>query len=213
MLHYPSDNKIIEGREWNNNDAGKLLVSLESKLASELHIKIGDQLGFTIGDRSLDATVSNIRSVDWSSFHPNFYVIFPPASLDAFSATYISSFHLGRNQTGVLNQVIKEYPNVTIIDIAGTLRQMQSLLTKAGTALQYLFSFSVCAAVLIFITSLISSMDERRATYRLLRVLGASRRYIISSLFVEFSVLALLTLIFSYTLATVISRLLIMAIF
>ncbi len=213
MLAYPSDNKIESGRTWSENDKGKLLVSIESKLARDMQLKIGDQLGFQIGDRQLNAEVSNIRSVDWSSFHPNFFIIFPPETLNNFPTTYLSSFHMSSTQSVVLNQLVKQFPNVTVIDIASTLRQIQELLAKTATALQYLFSFAVCAAALIFITSLTASMDERKRTYRLLRVLGASRNYIINSLVVEFSFLAILTILFAYGLSQIISRLLITMLF
>ena len=213
MLSYPSDNRVVRGVSWTKDDSGKLLVSVEKSFATELHLKIGDTLGFMVGDRELSASIANIRSVDWGSFHPNFYVIFPPETLDQFAATYITSFHLSPEQTPILNRLVKKFPNVTVIDIAGVLQQIQTLLSKMAVALQYLFMFSVVAAMLIFIASILSSMDERRETYRLLRILGASRRYIISSLVVEFSFLTTLTLLFSFALANVISYLLIVVIF
>lgn len=213
MLTYPSDNKIVSGSAWSKDDDGKLLVSVEKSMATELHLKVSDTLGFQVGDQEITATISNIRSVDWGSFHPNFYVIFPPETLDKFSSTFITSFHLLPSQTPVLNQLVRDFPNVTIIDIAGVLQQIQALLSKMAAALQYLFMFALIAALLIFIASLLASMDERRETYRLLRVLGASRRYIVSSLVVEFSFLATLTLIFSFALAKVISHLMITLIF
>jgi predicted lysophospholipase L1 biosynthesis ABC-type transport system permease subunit len=48
--------------------------------------------------------------------------------------------------------------------------------------------------VLIFLTCLQASMDERRQTYRLLRVLGASRQYLQNSLAVEFTSLSIVIL-------------------
>lgn len=213
MLILPSDNKIERGKAWNNTDNGKLLVSVEKSLASDLYLKLGDTLGFEIGDQELTAVVANIRSVDWGSFHPNFNVIFPPETLDKFPTTFITSFHLNNRQTLILNQLVKEFPSVTVIDIASVLKQIQGLLSKTASAMQYLFLFAIFAALLIFIASLLASMDERRETYRLLRVLGASRSYIISSLVVEFSFLTLLTLCFSFALARLISYFLIAFIF
>lgn len=213
MINFPSDNKIIQGKAWNKDDNGKLIVSIEKNLATELYIKIGDKLGFQIGDQELIAAVYNIRSVDWGSFHPNFYIIFPPETLDKFPMTFITSFHLASHQTLLLNQLVREFPNVTIIDIASVLKQIQDILSKTASALQYLFLFAIFAALLIFIASLLASMDERRETYRLLRVLGASRTYIIGSLVVEFSFLAILTLCFSFAFAKIISYFLITFIF
>jgi putative ABC transport system permease protein len=213
MTTFPDENKIVSGAAWNSNENGKLLVSVEKNMASDLHLKLGDKLGFQFGDEEVTAAVSNIRSVDWGSFHPNFYIIFPPETLDVFPSTFITSFHLASNQAVILNQLVREFPSVTVIDIASVLKQIQGFLSKISSALQYIFIFAILAAALIFIANLLASMDERRETYRLLRVLGASRKYIIGSLVVEFGFLGCLTLLFSYTLASIISHLLITMIF
>jgi len=213
MLNYPADNKIVRGSYWNEADKGKLMVSIEKNLASDLNLKIGDKLGFQIGGENLTAVISNIRSVDWGSFHPNFYIIFPPEALNKYPETYITSFHLSQSQSTFLNQLVHEFPSITIIDIASVLKQIQGLLSKTASALQYLFMVAIMAAALIFVASLLSSMDERRETYRLLRVLGASRRYIVSSLIVEFSFLTILTICFSFAFAKIISQLLVKIIF
>ncbi len=213
MLTYPSDNQIVTGARLDHRADGKALISVENSLATELGFKLGDELSFQIGGQEIKAKIANFRSVNWGSFHPNFYIIFPPHTLDKFPTTYITSFHLQPGQATLLNQLIRDYPNITVIDIASTLQQIQNLLTSIANALQYLFNFAICAAVLIFITNLAASMDERRETYKLLRILGASRNYIVGSLIVEFSFLAILTVLFAYTFAKVISQLLITIIF
>ncbi|RDI44521.1 ABC transporter permease [Aquicella lusitana] len=208
MLHYPSDNKVIEGKTWSAADRGKALISVEKNLADDLQLKLGDELTFQIGDQRVSARISNFRSLDWGSFHPNFYVIFTPGMLEPFPATYITSFHLQPKQAGMLNQLIRDFPNMTIIDVANALNQLQDLIYKIASAFLYLFAFAVGAAILIFITTLLSSMDERRQTYRLLRILGASQAYIYGSLFVEFFLLAILSVGLAFTFAQIISRLL-----
>ena len=190
MWNYPADNKIISGHTWTQADNGKALVSVEDKLAKDLHLHLGDELTFTIGEKKISAVVDNFRSLDWSSFHPNFFMIFPPGLLTGFPITYITSFHLGDGQDGLLNQIVQQFPNVTVIDVAALLQQMQDLVAKITLAIQYLFLFALGDGILIFLTCLQASMDERRQTYRLLRVLGASQKYIRNSLLVEFTIFA-----------------------
>ena len=192
MWQYPDDNKIVSGNAWAREDAGKALVSVEKKLADDLQLHLGDRLTFQIGDQQISAVISNLRTLEWSSFHPNFFMIFPPGLLDSFPTTYITSFHLGSNQTLLLNQLVQVFPSVTVIDVANILQQMQDLLGKIVLAMQYLFLFALGAGVLIFVTSLQASMDERRQTYLLLRVLGASKKYIRKSYIVEFGLLTIL---------------------
>jgi putative ABC transport system permease protein len=192
MLDYPADNKIVAGRAITQADAGKALVSVEKKLADDLHLHLGDQLTFQIGERTLAATIVNFRTLAWTSFHPNFFMIFPPGLMQDYPVTYITSFHLQAAQVLLLNQLVASFPNITVIDVASLLQQMQALIGKITLAMEYLFVFALGAGILIFITSVQASMDERRKTYSLLRVLGAGNKYIYQSVTVEFGSLAIL---------------------
>jgi putative ABC transport system permease protein len=194
MWDYPADNKIVSGNAFRQQDAGKALVSVEAKLANDLNLHLGQQLTFQIGAQQVTATIANFRSLDWTSFHPNFFMIFPPGLLHDYPLTYITSFHLDSSQMSVLNQLVELMPNLTVIDVAALLQQMQELIAKVTLAMQYLFLFALGDGVLIFLTCLQASMDERRQTYRLLRVLGASRQYLQNSLAVEFTSLSIVIL-------------------
>jgi len=213
MWQYPSDNKIMSGATWGEQDKGKAWVSAENSLKDDLHLRLGDQLTFQIGDQTVSAVIVNFRSVDWASFHPNFYMIFPPGLFDHFPATYITSFHLATTQTNLLNQLVQQFPNITIIDVADLLKQVQDIVGKISSAIQYLFLFALGAGILIFTTSLQASLDERQQTYYLLRVLGASKRYIHKSILVEFGCLALIIALVSFVLAKSITFLLLHYVF
>ncbi|MDR3478634.1 MAG: hypothetical protein P4M14_11460 [Gammaproteobacteria bacterium] len=201
MTAFPSDNKVVKGRPWLTDNKDKPAISIEEKLAADLQLHIGDKLTFQIGEATVSAFITNIRKVEWTSFHPNFYIIFQPGLLETFPTTYLSSFYLASNQTEVLNELARTFPNITVIDIASILQEVQALINKIGLAVQYLFLFTLATGILIFITSLQASMDERRLTYRLLRILGASQKYIYKSIAVEFLSLAILISITSYALA------------
>ena len=46
--------------------------------ADTFHLHIGDTLGFLVGERAIDARLTSIREVDWSSFNVNFFVMLDP---------------------------------------------------------------------------------------------------------------------------------------
>jgi putative ABC transport system permease protein len=191
MWDFPADNKIVSGKPWQQQDAGKALVSVEEKLGKDMQLKLGDSLTFQIGANRVTAVIANFRSLDWSSFHPNFFMIFPPGLLHDYPVTYITSFHLPATQITTLNQLVETFPNITVIDVAGLLQQMQDLVGKITMAMQYLFLFALGDGFLIFLTCIQASLDERRQTNRILRILGASQRYIRNSVLVEFVSLGL----------------------
>lgn len=213
MWELPSDNKIVKGEPWTLKAMNKPLVSVEYKLAQDLRLHLGDELTFQIGEQKFNAIITNFRTLVWSSIHPNFFMIFPPGLLNNFPSTYITSFHLDAGQQLVLNDLVKIFPNVTIVDMANVLLQIQDLLSKMIIAMQYLFVFAAGLGILIFIACLQATMDERRQTYSLLHVLGADKQYISRSLMVEFFTLFFLIVFTAILFSVLIGNLLVKYIF
>jgi putative ABC transport system permease protein len=213
MWQYPSDNKITSGVAWTKAQQGKALISIEEGLANSLHIKLGDELTFQMAEKTFAGKVSNMRSLQWTSFHPNFFIIFPPGFVTSDAVTYITSFYLPVAQRHLIGSLQLAFPNITVLDVASLLEQIQGIVAKLSQALQYLFFFALGLAALIFVASVQATMDERRETYRLLRILGASRQYIIKSITVEMLCLGLVIVLMSIALSYGITALLLKYVF
>ncbi len=202
MKQFPADNKVVAGAAW-PVDSSIAAISVEKKLADDLQLKLGDTLTFQIGEQTIAAKIMNFRTVSWTSFHPNFFVIFMPNIINNYPTTYITSFHLSSTQTNFLNQIVAHFPNVTIIDVANLLKQVQDMISKITYASQYLLLFALGAGVLVLMASLQINKDERSRAYQLWRVLGASKKYIWQSMLIEWSGLVVMIVGFSYLLARV----------
>ncbi len=191
-MQLPSDNHIVQGSWWTKNEINKSLVSMEVNLANELAIKKGDKLGFQVGDQQFQATVFSLRSLRWDSFHPNFYIIFPPGVINNLPATYITSFYLSPSQKTILTTLVKQYPSITIIDVAQLLAQTQQIIAGITKAIEYILLFTLMAGLAILYASLQVSLDERLHESALMRALGASSTQLRMILATEFIVLGLL---------------------
>jgi len=123
--HYPKDNLITQGRS-NFTQTGQ--VSVEEKLATELGIKIGDQLSFSLPEGTLQATVINLRSVEWESFSPNFFFIFSPQTMDENAGSYLGSFYVPPTDQTKMVQLIQQYSNTVFIDVGRVLDEVKRLM-------------------------------------------------------------------------------------
>jgi putative ABC transport system permease protein len=186
----PHNNKLVSGRWFNAED--KNVISLERGLSERLGLKIGDTLGFRIGAQTVQGEVINIREVNWASLQPNFYVLFPPGVLEQFPSTYITSFFLPNDQSDAITQLVSTFPNLTVINIAETLAQIQNLLTQAGNAIQYLLVFAFLAGFVVLYASIYASLDQRLYEGGIIRALGASRAQLVAGLMAEFLTLGAL---------------------
>lgn len=186
----PEDNKIIEGSWWSEMQTGQ--VSVEQKLAQSLKIKLNDELTFTIGSEQIKATVSSIRALQWNTMKPNFYMIFSPDTLNNYPYTFITSFYLSPEQKTLLNTLVKQYPNTTVLEVDLILQQIKSILTQLTEAINYLLYFALLAGVMVLLAAVYASLDERIYEGALMRTLGANRFFLRKTQLLEFSVLGLM---------------------
>lgn len=198
------DNKLLEGQWWSPEQHGKPLMSLEKGLAEALWIKVGDRLTYDIAGSRITFTVTSLREVEWDTMRANFFAVAPPGVLESFSASYITSFHLPLGQEELLNDLVREFPNLTVLDVAALMEQVRGIMTKMSYAVEYVFGFSLLAGLAVLYAALVATREERIREATLLRVLGASRRQVGTALLAEFLCIGLL----AATVATVAANML-----
>jgi putative ABC transport system permease protein len=183
------DNHILSGRWWRAEDAGKARVSVESKLAARLGIERDDVLGFAVGDQRFSAVVASIRSVQWESFRPNFYMVFPPQVIDRFPATWMTSFYLQKADKPLLRELVARYPAVTVLEMDRVIEQIGRIFRQAALAVEYVLVFTLLAGFAVMFAALQASQDDRLYEGALLRTLGGSRRQLRAGHLAEFAAL------------------------
>ncbi|MGD2136887.1 MAG: FtsX-like permease family protein [Gammaproteobacteria bacterium] len=186
------DNHILQGRWWRAEDTGKPRVSVESKLAARMGIEPGDELGFAVGEQRFSAVVASIRSVQWESFRPNFYMVFPPQVIERFPATWMTSFYLDKADKPLLRQLVDRYPAVTVLEMDRVLEQVGRIFRQATLAVEYVLVFTLLAGFAVLFAALQASRDERLYEGALLRALGGSRRQLRAGHLAEFTALGAL---------------------
>lgn len=186
----PEGNRIITGAWFAAGAAGQ--VSVEEKLAQRLGIAIGDELEFLIAGETLSARVVSLRSVEWDSFRPNFYMIFPPGMLEGFPGSAMTSFYLPPGEQRFLQQLLERFPAVTVLDVGALLAEVRRIFGQVTLAVEYILMFVLLASFTVLFAVLAASHDERIQEGALLRALGASRRQVRSGHVAEFALLGLL---------------------
>jgi putative ABC transport system permease protein len=181
-----SDNQIVAGHWWTSADYGKPLVSLAVEYRNAMHLKLGDRLTFNVAGESLTVTVASFRRVRWDSFHPNFFVEFPPGLLNGAAGTYMTSAFLMPN-SAAMAQLVHRFPGVSIFNVGDLLAQARAVIQKAVTAVQSVFFFTLLAGLTVLVAQVQATREERRHETAVIRVLGARRRLLIGSVLVEFA--------------------------
>lgn len=182
----PTHNTLVEG-EW--QQAGS--VSVESDVASDLGLEIGDELGFVINSQPITARVDSIRAVEWRDMKPNFYFIFSPDVLQSIPATYLVSFRVEDRHDELLNDLSRQHPTVSLMDIRVMGAKIQQLVEQIVWAVTLLAGLSVIAGLLLIFTLLRLSLGQRQSEIQLYRTLGASKKRVVRTIWAEYGLMAL----------------------
>ena len=168
----PPHNEISAGR-WQPNEAGA--VSVEQGLAQTLGLKLGDRMTFDIAGTPAEGKITSLRKVDWASMHANFFVMFPLAEMPDMPITYIAAYR-APGTSGFDNALVRQFPNITNVDMSATLAQVQRVLDQVIRAVEFLFGFTLMAGLIVLFAAVSATREERAREFAIMRAVGASSR-------------------------------------
>ncbi|MFM9997887.1 MAG: ABC transporter permease [Burkholderiaceae bacterium] len=168
----PAHNQIVAGR-WANEEVGA--ISMEEGIATTLNLKLGDLVRFDIGGVAVESRISSVRKVDWGSMRANFFAIYPVSRLADVPSTYMSAFKAPAVK-GFDNALVRDFPNITNVDVSATLAQVQRVLDQVIGAVEFLFGFTLVAGLLVLFAAITATREERAREFAIMRAVGAQSR-------------------------------------
>ena len=187
----PAGNRVVAGR-WHGDDAAGIEFSVEQGLAQTLGLGLGDRLTYVIGGERVTGTVTSLRALDWDSMRVNFFVIASPGAIENYSASFITSFHLPAGREKAMVELVRAFPNLTVIDVGALVLRLQRTLDQVSAAVQLIFGFALLAGIVVLLAALQASGAERRHDAAVLRALGARQTQLARAWAAEFAALGLL---------------------
>ncbi len=165
----PGHNEIVGG-QWADNEAGS--ISVEESMAKTLGVALGDTLRFDIGGMQVESKITSVRKVDWGSMRANFYVLYPVKSLANVPTTYMAAFKAPPAK-GFDNALVRDFPNITNVDLSITLGQIQRVLDQVIGAVEFLFGFTLAAGLVVLFAAVTATREERAREFAIMRAVGA----------------------------------------
>lgn len=199
------DNKVTAGEFWTGRTPTAPELSVEERFAEQLGWKVGDRVAFDIAGQAFEGKITSLRSVDWESFRPNFFVIASPGSMQGYPASYITAVSVPPTQKRFTALLVERFPNLSVIDVDAVLKQVRSTADQVSTVVQVVFWFSLAAGVLVLLAAVSASQDERLLEGGVMRVLGGSRRQLRLAQASEFAAIGLLSGLVAAIAASVLS--------
>ncbi|MCH8551517.1 MAG: hypothetical protein LAT62_06250 [Natronospirillum sp.] len=188
-----SDNRVVAGGWWDDYGEGDLKVSVEEEFARNIGIDIGDTLHYSVGGLDVSAEVTSLRSLNWESFNPNFYMIFNQPLEAGAGAFYLVSFYLSPEDKPALNELVRSIPTLAVLEVDTLIEQVQDIIRNVTIAIEFILILVLASGMLVLIAGIQSSLDVRFRESALLRTMGAPAGLLRGTLWIEFGALGALS--------------------
>ena len=182
----PPSNTVVAGR-WFGNAGGVPELSLSEISAKSLGVKLGDKLTLEFAGTPLVLVVTSLRKVDWRSRRANFGMLIDPAAAQGLARTYVTALYVPAGDSGFVNRLVSDYPNLTVMNTGAMIAQFQGMLDQVSGAVEFLFLFTLASGLLVLYATLVASQDERQRQAAILRALGASRAQLARAQWIEYA--------------------------
>lgn len=177
-----SSEKLIEGTlpPPGRMPDGTVGVTISASIIKDMHAKVGDKATFNVQGALINTTITGIREVDFNRVQTNFLILFPSGILEhAPQFNVVVTRVESAVQSAKFQQLmVKNFPNVSIVDLTQILKTVDEVLTKISFAIRFMALFSILTGLMVLISSVYLSKYQRIKESVLLRTIGASRRTI-----------------------------------
>ena len=189
--------QIIQGREfsgvYNSEDFSKPIeVSVEKRYAQRRGIHLGDSLVFDVLGLELEAVVVNIRSVTWTEFVPNFFLIFQDGALDDAPKSVLATIASGDyDAQQMLVKLSDLYPSLTVIDVKNLFETFVTLVNNVTAITDKMSLYSIIVGLLMSFIIIQYQMNLQKNNILRLKMIGVNNATIRNSFLLEFGLISL----------------------
>ncbi len=174
--------EITEG-EWHGKVAsdGTIYISIQEGVAKDMDVKIGSKVTFNVQGALVETVVGSFRKVDFNRVQTNFFIVFPDGVLEQAPQFFVVISRVEDEAQSARYQqaLVKNFPNVSVVDLTQILKSVKSVLDKVSFVIRFMALFSILTGLVVLISSVVLSKYQRIQESVLLRTLGAHRRQIL----------------------------------
>ena len=190
----PEGSRIVAGEWWPVDYRGPQLISFDEALAKSFGLGIGDTITVNVLGRDIEARISSLRRIEWTTLAINFVFVYSPGTLDRAPHTFLATVKsTPEAEDAIFKAVTDQFPNVTVVRIRDAIETATGVLGNIGLATRVIGFLSILAGVLVLAGAMLATQRRRVHEAVVMKVLGATRARIAGIFAWEFAFLGLAT--------------------
>jgi putative ABC transport system permease protein len=196
----PENANVSAGEWWAADYSGEPLVSFAEEEAGELGLKLGDTVTVNVLGRNITAKIANFRRIQWESMSINFVMVFSPNAFAGAPHGWLATLSDPKldaaGDAKVLNAVTRAFPTVTSVRIKDALDVAERLVGQLAGAIRAAAAIALISSVLVLAGALAAGNRTRVHDSVILKMLGATRRTLVTAFTLEYFLIGLATALF-----------------
>jgi putative ABC transport system permease protein len=189
----PPRNRVTAGQWWPADYRGPPLVSIEDRAAATLGLRVGDTITVAVLGVEIPARIAALRTVDWNGLGLNFALIFSPGYIEEAPHGLLASVYTPPATDGaVARAVAQALPSVTMLRTGDVIGRVGDLMGQIALAIRAAAAVTIAAGIVVLIGAIAASGQARRYDVMILKLLGASRRQVLTGQAIEHLLLSVL---------------------
>ena len=208
----PINNPITKGKWWKNNqNEEELLISLDSKIAKDLNVKLDDEFTLLISGREVIGKVVNFRKVNYRDLNINFAMLINPSFAKKLPSEILATVKFDKEVKNI--NLLNEFPNVSFIEVRSYLQKISNLLNKIYLSISLVSLVVIFIGFFVIVSAIVVQGKSKIYQNLVFKIIGLSKLQIIKFSIIEFLILYGVTIFFSTIFSIIISNLAIQGFF
>ncbi len=193
----PTNNRVVEGRWWQEKNTNWQQVSIEQEVMTDLGLQLGDELAFFINNKSYTFEITASHEFKPGAGSITFWVQMPPSALTHIQASqyYMASIELDEAQWSLLAPLWQKFPTLRMVSLKEITQRFDKTLAMITKVISGFSLMIILLAGVVILASINALESKEKKKNSVIMSFGFSRATCLKLNIIEWLVTAFITAI------------------
>jgi len=184
--------KLVEG-DWFKDD-GVNEISLEQRYADKMKLGLGDTMSFDILGVEITATITSIRTIKWTSFLPNFFILFEDGLINDAPKSFISVVDKVdfEQQLRIQDLIVDKFANISILNVTEVIQKIMNIFEAMSLAIRVMAILCLIVGFFVLFAIIQNQLKRKRFDGAIQKVFGIKSLDLFLNIVIEYLIIVLI---------------------